>query len=211
VNARNANARGLAPVARLLPVMLLLLLAGCSLVKKKKAPANLAVTPPLSTTTTEGAALAAPDAAAAPVASAAPAAPVDPLSPADRAAFDQAQATNRDLDWLVKHTMLTNPQKPSEGDVVMKCASLDENRERLEKLTDPESQKVVAESKRLCALEVPILNANHTLKQVSISPSQASRQLMCKFASKDLDKARAWKPRDRRVPELETRFAQTCR
>jgi hypothetical protein len=206
VNARNAKAPGLHRlVVRLVLPATLLLLMGCS--RKKKVPTVVASSP-LSTTTTEGAALVAD--AGAPVVVAAPA-PVDPLSPADRAALTKADAINHDLDYLVKHSMLTDPAKPSEGDVVMRCASLDEPRARLEALADDDAKKVVAESRRLCVLEVPILNANHTLKQVSISPSQASRRLMCGFASKDLDKARQWKPVDRRVRELDVRFAGTCK
>ena len=52
---------------------------------------------------------------------------------------------------------------------------------------------------------------DHALKQVTISPSQASRQLMCKYASKDIDKARAVKPGDRRVRDLDLRFTRSCR
>jgi hypothetical protein len=58
---------------------------------------------------------------------------------------------------------------------------------------------------------VPILSADKTLKQVTVSPSQASRQLMCKYASKDLDKAKKEKPNDRRVRDLDGRFTRACR
>ena len=72
-------------------------------------------------------------------------------------------------------------------------------------------KKLVAETKRLCSLEVPLLNANHALRQASLSPSQASRRLMCGLAQKDLDKARSAKTSDRRVRELDVRFGTACR
>jgi hypothetical protein len=189
-----------------LPLVLLFLLVGCK--KKSKVPPPLAVSP-LATAGASfvGGSPPTPKQAVPTV----PAAPVDPLSPSERAAADQAQAANRDLDSLVKRGLLTDPDKPSEGDVVMKCVSLDAIRARLEPLTDPDTQRLVAESRRLCSLEVPLLNANQTLRQVAISPSQASRRLMCGFASKDLEKARASKPNDQRVRQLDMRYAQACK
>jgi hypothetical protein len=189
-----------------LPLVLILLLVGCKK-KQKKVPPPVAS--PLAAATSEGASFVAGSPPT--PKQAVPAAPVDPLSPSERAAADQAQAANRDLDSLVKRGILTDPDKPSEGDVVMKCASLDAIRARLEPLTDPDTQKLVAESRRLCSLEVPLLNANQTLRQVAISPSQASRRLMCGFASKDLERARASKPNDLRVRQLDMRYAQACK
>ena len=135
----------------------------------------------------------------------------DALSPADRAAVEEAKTTVRDLDAMVKRGVLTNPDKPEDGDANMKCGGLEPSRSRLEAMTDPEAKQLVAEERRLCSLEIPLISADKTLKQVTISPSQASRQLMCKYASKDIDKARKEKPGDRRVRDLDARFARSCR
>lgn len=203
-----------APRPRLL--FLLAILAGASGTgckwKKKKAPP---VAPSVSTATTEGAALTGvPMNTSVPV-DVAPTAPVpvDPLSPADHAAVDQTKEAVRDLDVLVKKGVLTDPAKPGEGDVVMRCTAIESARPRIETLPDADGElkKLVAETRRLCSLEVPLLNCNHTLRQVSISPSQASRRLMCGFAQKDFDKARAAKPNDRRVFDLGQRLSQTCK
>ncbi len=182
--------------------------------KRKKPTA-----PAISSATTEGAAL-----TAVPVDTLPPAAlptapqPVDPLSPADHALVDQTSDAVRDLDALVKKGVLTNPAKPEAGDIVMRCATIESSRPRLEALAgsgvadpDGELKNLVAETRRLCSLDVPLLNANHTLRQVSISPSQASRRLMCGFAQKDLEKARSAKPNDRRVRDLDVRVGTSCR
>ena len=137
--------------------------------------------------------------------------PADSMAPADRAAFDQTTTAVRDLEGMVKRGVLTNPAKPEDGDATSKCAAIEESRPRLDVLVDPDTKKLVADSRRLCSFEVPLLNADHALKQVTISPSQASRQLMCKYASKDIDKARAVKPGDRRVRDLDARFTRSCR
>jgi hypothetical protein len=188
--------------------------SGC----KKKKPKPFPPAPLLSSTaTTAGASL---DAGVIPVnvVSAAPVAPpvpppapADTLSPPDRAAFEQTKAQLRELDAMVKLGVVTNPAKPDEGDATMRCGEVESSRPQLEALADPEVKQIVAESKRLCSLEVPILSADKTLKQVTISPSQASRQLMCKYASKDLEKAKKEKPNDRRVRDLDGRFTRACR
>jgi hypothetical protein len=191
--------------------------AGC---KKKQKPFPPA--PPLlsSTATIEGAPLTPLGPRAADGGVVAVAVPVnvnampnvaDTMSPADRAAFEEAKTTLRELDALAKRGVLSNPDKPEDGDANMKCGGLDSSRSRLEAMTDPEAKQLVAEERRLCSLEIPLISADKTLKQVTISPSQASRQLMCKYASKDIDKARKEKPGDRRVRELDTRFARSCR
>jgi hypothetical protein len=135
----------------------------------------------------------------------------DTMSPAERAAFNEAKTTVRDLDAMAKRGVLINPDKPDDGDANMKCGGLESSRSRLEAMSDPDAKQLVAEERRLCSLEIPLISADKTLKQVTISPSQASRQLMCKYASKDIDKARKEKPGDRRVRELDARFARACR
>jgi len=186
-------------------------LSGC----KKKKPKPFPPAPQLlsSTATTQGASL---DGGAIPtnVVTAAPVVPpppADTMSPADRAAFEQTKAQLRELDAMVKQGVVTNPAKPDEGDATMRCGDVESARPRLEALPEPEAKQLVVESKRLCSLEVPILSADKTLKQVTISPSQASRQLMCKYASKDIDKAKKEKPADRRVRDLDARFTRACR
>jgi hypothetical protein len=182
-------------------------LAGC----KKKKPKPFPPAPQLlsSTATTQGASL---DAGIVPVTVVtAPPAPADTMSPPDRAAFEQTKKQVAELEAMVKQGSVTNPDKPDEGDATMRCGEVEAARPQLEALAAPEVKQVVAESKRLCSLEVPILSADKTLKQVTISPSQASRQLMCKYASKDLDKAKKEKPADRRVRDLDARFMKACR
>lgn len=181
----------------------------------KKKPKPFPPAPQLlsSTATTEGASL---DAGAIPAnvvppTPIVPPAPADTMSPPDRAAFEATKTHLRELDAMVKQGVVTNPAKPDEGDATMRCGEVESNRTRLEALADPDVKAVVAESKRLCSLEVPILSADKTLKQVTISPSQASRQLMCKYASKDLDKAKKERPSDRRVRDLDARFTKACR
>ncbi len=197
-------------------------LTGC---KKKQKPFPPA--PPLlsSTATTEGASLGPNDAGAGGGAMPVNAVPkgvavvtpsslpsvADTMSPADRAAFEESKATVRDLDAMDKRGAITNPDKPDDGDANMKCGSLESSRARLEALPDPDAKQLVAEERRLCSLEIPLISADRTLKQVTISPSQASRQLMCKYAAKDIDKARKEKPGDRRVRDLDARFARSCR
>ena len=188
---------------------------GCK--KKRKpfppAPQLLSSESVSGRATTQGASL---DAGAIPVtvvtaAPVVPPPPADAMSPADRAAFEQIKAHLREIDALVKAGVVTNPAKPDEGDATMRCDEVESARPRLEALPDAEAKVLVLESKRLCSLEIPILSADKTLKQVTISPSQASRQLMCKYASKDIDKARAVKPGDRRVRDLDLRFTRSCR
>jgi hypothetical protein len=214
----NASKTFRVAVRLLLALVLLLALTGCKKKKKPFPPAPQLV----STATTAGASLTPGDAGLVPVqVSTVKATPIatpsaaptvaDSMSPADHAAFDQAKTTVADLEGFVKRGVLTSPEKPEDGDAATKCSALESSRPRLEALADPDAKKLVADSKRLCSLEIPIISADKTLKQVTISPSQASRQLMCKFAAKDLDKARKEKPSDRRVRDLDARFARACR
>lgn len=202
----------------LLAAALVVSVLGC-----KKKPKPFPPAPPLlsSTATTEGASFGPGDAGIVPVRVATPSSlptVADTMSPADRAAFEETRTTVRDLEAMAKRGVLTNPDKPDDGDANMKCGSLEPARARLEALADneasvrsAEAKQLVADERRLCSLEIPIISADKTLKQVTISPSQASRQLMCKYAAKDIDKARKEKPTDRRVRDLEARFARACR
>lgn len=180
--------------------------AGCK--KKKAAPLG----PATSSATTQGAALAASGSAPLPAAaSAAPSpAPVDTVAAADRAALALTKDAVRDLKAMVKLGSPTNPDKPDE-DANMKCASIDGARSRVEALADPEAKPLLAEAERLCALDVPLMNADQALKQATLSPSQASRALMCGLAAKDLDKARRVKADDRRVHDIDARLTRACK
>jgi hypothetical protein len=213
VISRNVIASKVSRLAQALALVSLLSSAGC---KKKPKPFPPAPQLLASTATTQGASLDAGVIAvsvvtAAPVAPPPPPPPADTLSAPDRAAFEQTKAQLRELDAMVKQGVVTNPAKPDEGDATMRCGEVESTRARLETLADPEVKALVAESKRLCSLEVPLLSADKTLKQVTVSPSQASRQLMCKYASKDLDKAKKEKPADRRVRDIDARFTRACR
>ncbi len=195
-------------IALIALIALVLTASGC---KKKKQKPFPPAPPLLSTATTEGASLGMNDAGAATVTVNALPTVADTMSPADRAAFEETKAAVHDLDAMVKRGELINPDKPDDNDANMKCGSLESSRARLEALADPDAKQLAADERRLCWLEVPLISADKTLKQVTISPSQASRQLMCKYAAKDIDKARKEKPSDRRVRDLDARFARSCR
>jgi predicted small lipoprotein YifL len=187
-------------------------LGGC----KKKKPKPFPPAPQLSTAAVPvpvQSAPAAPTAPTAPTAQAAPAAPPDPLSPAERAALERAKPTIADLEVLVKKGVVTSPDKPDDVDATTKCTALDESRPQLEAAAgkDADAKKAAADIKRLCSFEVPILGADLALKQVTRSPSQASHKLMCGFAQKDIDKARRVNATDRRVRDLDVRYARSCR
>jgi hypothetical protein len=109
----------------------------------------------------------------------------------------------------VKRKLLSDPKAPDAGDATARCTKLEEQLSHLP--AGDERKALTAEKDRLCSLEVPLLGANAALAQVTLSPSQASRKLMCGFAQKDFDKARASKPNDRRVLDLGQRVRQLCK
>lgn len=207
--ARKENARRIGLSA--LCLVALVGLGGC----KKKKPKPFPPAPQLSATAAGVAVDGGPRLVPVPVVTVAvaPPAPADTMKSADRAALTQAKVIIGDLEMMVKKGVLTNPDKPEDGDATTKCAALEETRAQLEALADADAdaKKAAADTKRLCSLEVPILNADHALKQVTISPSQASHKLMCGFASKDIDKARRASASDRRVRDLDARFGRSCR
>ncbi len=212
-----------------LGLLVLLLVFALACKKKKPLPPDAQTT---STATTEGAAMNKLDSGLVPV----PMSPVtvvptgaatatatiavitpgslpDSMGAADRAAFVQTKDLITNLEPLVKKGLLTNPDKPDEPDATTKCTANEEARHKLALATDPEAKKVAADAQRLCSLDVPVVSADKALKQLAGSSSQASHLLMCGLAQKDLDKARAAQPRtgDRRVRDLEGRFARSCR
>ncbi|HSO37706.1 MAG TPA: hypothetical protein VLT33_34505 [Labilithrix sp.] len=205
---RNVNARR-GPLLLLLAVASLPAVAGCKWKKKKGPPTSAsasAAAPVLTAVPVDT-----PAALAPPVAT--PAAPPDPLTAADHALVDQTTTGVRNLDALVKKGVLTDPAQPGEGDVTARCTTLEEASPKLAALPDADGalKKLVAETRRLCSFEVPILDANHTLRQLNVATSQASQRLVCGLARKDFDKARKEKPNDRRVFELGQKLGAACK
>ena len=141
-----------------------------------------------------------------------PTAPPDPLAPKDRALFERTKTEVLAIDDLVKKGVLSDPAKPGEIDAVQRCSTLEDNAERLEKLPDADGEiaKQLAEIKRLCSFEVPVLDGNAALKQASLPASQASHKLVCDIARKDFMKARSVKPNDRKVFDLGGRMNSVC-
>jgi hypothetical protein len=143
------------------------------------------------------------------VASVAPPPPPPPPPPPDPS-LETAKAAFSDIEWDVAHSAMKDKTKTGEPDANAQCAAIDELRPKLESKPEPEVRRMLDESKRLCAYDVPIISANETLRQVSVSPSQASRRLMCKYAAKDIAKAKAVKSDDRKVRELDLKWQRTC-
>ena len=133
------------------------------------------------------------------------------MPPADRAALDQTKVLVQELEALVKRGALTSPDRPDDVDATEKCSVGEPARRRVEALGDPEATKLATDLRRLCAYDVPLVSADHALKQLSLSPSQASRRLMCGIAAKDLDTARAAKNADRRLRDIDARWAHSCK
>lgn len=186
-------------------------LGGCKLRKTKGSPDASALASTEGGTGRADAGGAGVPVTTAPRTATAPPVPIDPLAPADRAALEQAKVTIAELERLAKKGVLTNPDKPEDGDATTRCAALEASRSQLESIADATAKKSVTDIKRLCSLEVPLLGADNALTQVTMSPSQASRKLMCGFATKDIEKARRASPGDRRLHDLDGRYARACR
>lgn len=144
-----------------------------------------------------------------PSAPTAPPKPVDPLSPKDRALVDRTKANVREVDALVKKDTVAE----NGVDASQKCATIEEARERIVTLPDADGDlaALVAETRRLCSFEVPVLSANAALKQAGFASSQASHKLVCDLAQKEFAKARAAKPNDRKIFDLGSRLSTTCK
>jgi hypothetical protein len=179
-------------------VLLALLPLPCT----RKAPEQLIPDPPPSATVQ--AATAVPTPSAAPT--------VDPQAAADKAAIDLARTQIEGIQFCASHNVLKDPSKPDDTDAVAKCAALDAERTQLDAIAKkpPELAKMLEDSKRLCSLDVPLISAADGLRQSQLSPSQASRRMTCGFAQKDIAKAKAYKPDDKRVRDLDTRIKRAC-
>jgi hypothetical protein len=141
--------------------------------------------------------------ASATVVASAPPPPPDP-------SLDDAKAAFAAIEWDVAHGVLKDKTHPDELDAVARCAQLDDLRTKLEARPEPEAHQILDESKKLCNLDVPLLNANEELRQLNVATSQASRRLVCKYVQKDITKAKAFSASDRHVRELEQRWAKAC-
>lgn len=174
----------------------------CVLRKKSgAADASADAASAAATATASAAATATASAAATATASAAP--PPDP-------SVDRAKEAFSAIESDVARGVLKDKTHPDDPDAVARCAELDDLRPKLEARPEPDAKRILDDSQKLCASDVPILSATETLRQVTISPSQASRRLMCKYAQKDIAKARAWSASDRRVRELDQRWQRVC-
>ncbi|MDB4947062.1 MAG: hypothetical protein JWP97_6596 [Labilithrix sp.] len=139
----------------------------------------------------------------------APPRPVDPLAPRDRALVERTKANVREVDALVKKETVAE----NGVDAGQKCEAIEEARDRIASLPDDAGDlaTLLAETKRLCSFEVPILSANAALKQAGFASSQASHKLVCDLAQKEFLKARAAKPNDRKTYDVGSRLSQTCK
>lgn len=132
--------------------------------------------------------------------------------PADRAAIETAKAQASAIEWCATHNVLKDPKRPDDPDAVAQCAALDGERPRLDAIASrpPELARMLDDAKRYCSLDVPLISAAEGLRQSQLSPSQASRRMTCGFAQKDIAKAKAYKPDDRRVRDLDARIKRAC-
>lgn len=155
------------------------------------------------------AALAASQAAAA-SASAAAAAAASAQAAANAAAIEKAKNLVADLKWMIAHNVTQNPAKAGEGDASTKCNAVETSQKALTPATDPELKKHIEEAVALCAFDIPLTTAIEALDHLRFTPSQASRRLMCDVALKELEKARAVKPKDTKLRGVDARRKETC-
>ncbi len=149
-----------------------------------------------------------PDAAAS--APAVASTPPPPPPPPPDPSLDDAKAAFAAIEWDVAHNAIKDKTHPDEPDAVARCAQLDDLRAKLEARPEPEARQILDESKKLCSFDVPLLNANETLRQLNVATSQASRRLVCKYAQKDIAKAKAFDASSHRVREIEQRWGRAC-
>lgn len=125
-------------------------------------------------------------------------------SPAVRAAeLERAKGWLADLKFLLASKTTTSKEVVSgEGDATAICDAAVAARP---KATDPELAAVLDECGQLCAFDVPLLVANEALDHLKTSTSQASVRLMCTVSAKEIAKAKALKPKDPKVRDVERR------
>jgi hypothetical protein len=131
-------------------------------------------------------------------------------SPATLQAIERSQQWLDDLRWSVEHKSTVNPKKAGEGDADSKCDAVAAAREGLTDDADPTYQKNLDDAAALCAFDIPLVRAHEALDRLGYTPSQASRLLQCNVSRRELDKARAVKPHDRLLLQLDARRANVC-
>jgi hypothetical protein len=144
-----------------------------------------------------------PDAGPPPVVDAGP-------SPATLQAIERSRQWLEDLRWSVEHKTTVNPTKAGEGDADTKCDAVAAARDGLTEASDPAYRKNLDDAAALCAFDIPLVRAHEALDRLRFSPSQASHLLQCNVAGRELDKARAVKPRDGLLRQLDARRANLC-
>lgn len=122
---------------------------------------------------------------------------------------ERAKETLADIQWMVTHRVTVNRKKPGDGDITTKCEEIEKVKSS-PAASDAEMKKVLEEAEAVCAFDVPLLTASEALDHLQGMPSQASRILTCSAAGHDLDKARAVKPKDRKLLGLDARRRQLC-
>jgi hypothetical protein len=133
---------------------------------------------------------------AAPAASSAPPRTVTPD-------LDAALMAYADLESLVASNTV--------GDSASRCAQIDSARPSLEKRPEPEVHKFLDDAKKVCGYDVPLVDASDALDQLARPGSQASVQLSCNVAARDLEKARAQKTDSTaKLRDVDARFHRLC-
>jgi len=134
-----------------------------------------------------------------------------PANAAEHAAFEQAKRSLADIEGMVARNAVKDPAHPGEDDVRARCEAIEATTPKLAGRDDAETKAFLEQLKKTCSLDVPLLTATEALDQLRFASSQASRRLVCNLAEKDLAKARAYKPNDKRVRALDGRFKSACK
>ncbi len=128
----------------------------------------------------------------------------------DRAGVERATQLFEEIDELASKNTLKDPQRPDEPDAQARCASFESLRPKLEKRPEPEVKTMLDAEKRVSGFDVPLLVAEEAIRQLGFSGSQASKQLSCNVASKEIEKARAIKADDLKLRNVESRYRSIC-
>lgn len=141
-------------------------------------------------------------------AAAAASAAVAKQAAANAAALERAKGILADIRWMVSKGVTVHPSKSGDGDLGTQCDTIAATRNPS---ASAELTAVLDEAKELCAFDVPLLTASEALERHGISPSQASRLLMCSVAEREIAKARQVHAADPRVRRLDARRIEACK
>ena len=147
----------------------------------------------------------------APVPSSTVAAKPDAGAVNERADIERATQLFEEIEELANKNTLKDPQKPDDPDAQARCASFETLRPKLEKRPEPEVKTMLDSEKRVCGFDVPLLVAEEAIRQLGFSGSQASKQLSCNVASKEIEKARAIKADDMKLRNVDGRYHSICK